>query len=809
MGQWLTHSIVTTASTDTYHDKRLRIYYNSSEGVSDSSNDFDVTGGDWPGRSNASPTISIPFGGGQQLIYDETTRFNKTYGSSYNVTFAASLSGINYWGGTITESGSSNVPAREYAVPTAPNKPTVTRNNDGSQTVAWYRNASTAGRVETQRVQRRIFNGSWGGWATIATLGTDYTTSGSQSYTDTATIGNRAYEYRIVAQNSSGSATSTPSGTVYTTPATPSSVVASKLSGGDIRVRIDPAQVVGSVEFVIQHSTNGGASYSALATVDAGTILFDYVHTSPEPTDTHRYRVACKVDASTAEAGDNLQSGWRTSNTVQLEAPPNAPSNLGPSSPVALEYFTRTLTWTHNPVDSSAQTKFQLRHRAAGGAWTTTAEVTSGDSEWEMGLDTYYSETDVEWEVRTWGSHEDPSPWSPTASFVVSDLPQVNITAPADSATLTDSDLTVAWAYTHSDSPQAQWRVTLYGQSGNALEARAGSGTTSSVAMDTALQDGRTYTVYVEVRSATGLWSSASEAIGLPAVESTVTVDYVSPREVGVSAEFYRDSGAVAITITPDGANFRGTWVSNTAYFVGDVVARDGERYVCVEDVQNAYPPDSIAGEQFWDLESEGDFAETVAATIERSLDGGESWETLAAGVPLDGGGTTVLDMTAPTRATVLYRGTAISAIPSTAVGEPVELVIDEQEYAYLGYGPGFATVLVFYGNLSPESSAGREEALEHFANRVGSDNRPAGVIISGERRDRSVGVSATLLNADGMATHEDFEDAALHGGVMLYRDPTGRTGRRIFGMIGGVSTASPWEPLSQVSFRISESARA
>src|SRR5690606_21540316 len=119
----------------------------------------------------------------------------------------------------------------------------------------------------------------------------------------------------------------------------------------------------------------------------------------------------------------------------------------------------------------------------------------------------------------------------------------------------------------------------------------------------------------------------------------------------------------------------------------------------------------------------------------ERSVDGGASWTLVARGLSITGPDLTIPDALPLTRGTTLYRTIATSATPSSVTSAPVELVVDEGERAYLNYGPGFGTALAFYGNLSLSSNAGRAEVVENFAGRVGSSNRPAGVLISGETR--------------------------------------------------------------------------
>jgi len=836
MGQSLTHAFSTVSETSSSITKRLIITYNTTDGVTDSSNTFTVTE-DFPTTSGA-VNISVPFGGGTQDIYNQTKAFTKTYGSTGSKSFDASLTGINYWGSSavITKSASTTIPARAYSAPAAPTSvvgtrvsatqqtvtwvnnstggsttsapylsqsitrstnggsftslvtglsgsatsysdtttvagnsyaykvvavnttasttsaasntlysppsatgtPTVTRVSDTQHTVSWTRNATTGAPYTSQSVQRRRNGGSW---ATIVTG-----LSGSAtSYSDTTTAANGKYDYRVVATNSAGSATSAASSPVYTTPAPPTGASAAKDASGNIVITWTNACSFAEYESEIWESQDGGA-YALLTTKSTGVAT--HTHVSPSTSVTHRYQVRAKTSSGTA-----LYSTYSTTETVTLTAPPNAPTGLGPSTVHdATEH--RTLVWSHNPTDSSPQRKFQVRHRASGDAWTEETAVTSATSSWVLAGATYANGIIPEWEVRTWGEATTggsegtgASVYSATASFTTSARPSATISAPADAGTLTDSTIAVAWTYYQAaSSAQAQWRVTLLDSLAATLEVKTGAGTAASTTMATTAEDGETYTVQVEVQSAAGLWSLVDD--------STFDVAYLPPSEVTAALVWDRDAGVVQITLTKE------TW----------------------DDVATIEP---------------------AAATVDRSSDSGVTWSRVATAVTLSEA-TAVVDKTVPTVADSLYRITAISALPSTFVGTPAEIAINETERAYLGYGPSFATILVFYANLSLGSNVGRAEVLEQFAGRVGSDGQPAGVLISGESRFRDVTVAASFLNSDGFARRIDFENAALAGGLMYHRDPSPRA---MSCRMSGLNTSENISAFGDVAFNLSEAA--
>src|SRR5690606_3323857 len=96
--------------------------------------------------------------------------------------------------------------------------------------------------------------------------------------------------------------------------------------------------------------------------------------------------------------GHGLVSGWRGSNVVALAAPPNAPSSLAPNGSTFDAGIARRFLWTHNPVDSSPQIAYDVRHRPVGGSWTTLGE-TAGSLSWhEFAADTFTNGVTYEWQ---------------------------------------------------------------------------------------------------------------------------------------------------------------------------------------------------------------------------------------------------------------------------------------------------------------------------------------------------------------------------------------------------------------------------
>lgn len=138
MGQSLSSSITVVSDTATAQVLRADVVYNSTGGVSDTSNDFSVSSSQWSGRTG-SIGVSIPTGGGSQTLYSQQITVNKVYGSTQNVGISAALTGINYWGASqiITAASSHTVPARAVTAPTATGQPSVSDVEATTATAQW------------------------------------------------------------------------------------------------------------------------------------------------------------------------------------------------------------------------------------------------------------------------------------------------------------------------------------------------------------------------------------------------------------------------------------------------------------------------------------------------------------------------------------------------------------------------------------------------------------------------------------------------------------------------------------------------
>lgn len=336
--------------------------------------------------------------------YDHTYS-SGSYGSSPgNRTFSVSLSGA-YNGVTPSVSKTSAIPARPIDDPDPPTNASASYISDTSVKAEWTNNDTAGNPWSDITLQRRI-NG--GAWSTISS-----SISGSASSYTYGTTANAKWEFQVKATNSAGSSSYAVTNAVWTSPATPTGAARSGANGANQVITWTNQAGYSEYSTEVWVSQDGGA-YTLLTTVASGVAT--YTHTGPpSAASAWKYKVRHKTTSGALLYGAFSDETSSTSGTV---SPPNAPTNLSPSGTVVDPSLSQPLTWTHNPTDGSAQTKYQLRHRLNGSStWTTTSVTTSGSSSYSLAANTYATAQIVEWQVLTYGTHTDPGPWSASATF--------------------------------------------------------------------------------------------------------------------------------------------------------------------------------------------------------------------------------------------------------------------------------------------------------------------------------------------------------------------------------------------------------
>ena len=229
-----------------------------------------------------------------------------------------------------------------------------------------------------------------------------YISATATSYTDTAVVPNRKYQYRIYARNSHGNAAGATTAVIYTAPAAPTAVTRTTVGADQ---KIDWVNNVAYDEYAVEvwHAVNGvwdAAALPGATSLAAGTTTF--THLAPVVGTRHSYRVIAKTTSGTV-----LYSAYsaETDSTAGTTIAPDAPTNLVPASPTVVDYSAPLVfTWKHNPADGSAQTAYSLQHRVAGGTWTVVPKTSSATSSHTLSPNPYSPSTSVEWQVQTWGS---------------------------------------------------------------------------------------------------------------------------------------------------------------------------------------------------------------------------------------------------------------------------------------------------------------------------------------------------------------------------------------------------------------------
>lgn len=428
--------------------------------------------------------------------------------------------------------GSPSVTADGYIPFTQPYSPTnaaVSRISDTSTSITWNQIQSNGARVENVVIRRVDVLSS--AWKTIATIG--YATS----YTDnTCAAGNR-YIYQILSKNRGfWSAASTTSPPISTTPKTATNVSAAKAANGtDIIVTWTNGSGAAAQSCIteVYDKPNGGTGV-LLGTAAVGANTF--THLSPSSAQTHAYYVRHK----TADNNPTLYgSNSAVSNTVALLAPPLAPTITGPSvlDPADLT----PVTWNHNSVDTTAQTAYEVQHRAVGGStWTSTGKITSAVSSW-VTPGTWPLGQSREVQVRTYGAHASASPWSATAVIPTSARPTALITSPG--ASVSGAVVDVEWTYFDAESTvQSAAVVTLEDSTSTVIETINIDGAATTATFVTRVANAGSYTVKVDVRDGSGLWSTT--------VSQPFTVAYFPPASPAATVEWDAETGSAVLTIS-------------------------------------------------------------------------------------------------------------------------------------------------------------------------------------------------------------------------------------------------------------------
>jgi hypothetical protein len=480
------------------------------------------------GDVSYSANWSFNSSGGWHTIYDNSVTFTHDSNGVKSISVTASMgaTGTSGVGGPASVSSGTFNLSNIVQAPTAPGTPTGTRVNDGQLNLSWTNNSSTHHEYASQDVQRSVDGGAY---STIASG----LSSAATSYSDTTTSATHKYQYKIVANNAAGSATSAASTAVYMTPGTPTIGTATKQANNDVVLTWTNHAGYGSDTTYgtdIYESQNGGA-FNYLASVAGG--LTSWTHAAPSTAVTHAYKVLHTKGALSSALS-------AASNTVTLLSTANAPTGLSPSGVSQDAAGNIVLSWTHNPTDGTPQSKRHVQAKVDAGAYADLVNDSSGTSSYTVAGGTWSNGHTITWKVATAGQNGTLSADSAASSFTTSAKPTVTINTPT--STYGISTLTMTWGYFQAQSSaQASWEARLYNAGNVLLESISGT-TQSSGTFATAVADGASYTVKMTVTSAAGLTSTeASQAF---------TVTYLLPATLTIAGAFDNTAGFTVLTVT-------------------------------------------------------------------------------------------------------------------------------------------------------------------------------------------------------------------------------------------------------------------
>lgn len=369
-----------------------------------------------------------------------------------------------------------------YTTPSAPTGCWASRKSDTSASIGWNLGSNWGNSWLNVLVERSI---DGGGWTQIAKLGKETT-----NYTDNSISSNHRYQYRVRSYNGLYSPYSTQSGYVYTTPATPKSVIVAKTSGTVVRVIVESASPYVD-DFRYQVSVNGG-SWSAEKVMTSTTMDVDAGGGS----------VKVRVRA---RKGD-LYSAYRESNSVTTIVPPNAPT-VGEFAYVYAIPATVKVTWTRMHPDGTSQSAAQVEVVDPNGRATTIDLTTETSTEIELTVEGQYRVR-----VRTKGIDPSWGTWSNFSSFNAAVAPQLWFNSPSvDGEAITGMPATAEWVINDVTGVSEQV-VSLIGPDGAVVVSEKFDGSTRQWTFGTYenVKNKRKYALRIDIIAGSGITATST-----------------------------------------------------------------------------------------------------------------------------------------------------------------------------------------------------------------------------------------------------------------------------------------------------------
>lgn len=282
------------------------------------------------------------------------------------------------------------------------------------------------------------------------------------------------------------------------------------------------------------------------------------------------------IARSVASDGATGSSALDNLSVQSLWSAPFPPTLVAPAYNGSIETTQAyTFRWTFNDEDpGDYQTWANLRYRLVGDyEWTTLngvspySEVTPGtDPQWTAAADTF-PVGDYEWQVQTSDRTSRWSGWSATGRFTSSAVGALPvITAPADSATITTSEVTLTWTVDDQDAYQVRVLADASGAPNEDVnlwdtgEVAAGATRSQVVPLPTNFF---TQHIQVRVKKGSGLWTGwSSVRVSTNFAQPTAPVVSAAPDGVAIDVSYRNPSGGNAVArndiyVTEDGVERR------------------------------------------------------------------------------------------------------------------------------------------------------------------------------------------------------------------------------------------------------------
>ena len=453
-------------------------------------------------------------GGGQSRSWDGSTRNlnsgnpGTTNFASYSVTLNKGSSARTenfsarfqvtggYGNGTSNASVGVTVPMISYQQPHPPSNPACERVSDTQQKLTWqgdYTGMDGLYPWSNVLVDRMTDEGPW---TQIAKL--DWS---AVNYTDNGTSANHRYRYALRSTGPGGTSerVECSGGPLYTTPAAPGSVTASKSSASSVTLSAEglPAWAEG---YEIERTADGGGSWGSVGTADT----FPWTDASA-PAGTIRYRVR-------SYRGD-LYSAYVESNSITTITPPLAPTVQALPSVVATG-SALTVQWAPNHPDGSAQEQAQVEYTVGSGS-AQTATVQGSATSYRLPASATSSAGTVSVRVRTHGLDDEWGAWSAAQTVRVAVPPSAGITVPPiDGARVGSLPLTVEWDASDATGISSQ-SMALLDSAGRTLYSASLGASERELVLDEStylLDNATSYMLRLTVRGGSSLTTTVARS---------------------------------------------------------------------------------------------------------------------------------------------------------------------------------------------------------------------------------------------------------------------------------------------------------